>query len=303
MNYTDNHPTINQIVERLKEIVTETTVIIEDYQESSQISSIDISSNIDISLPFEYSFSKYTKNYTENLQLEAKETKKLKESDKSPNCKESSETIQNFENFDKTNTVHKMVTFIFEENNKGKDPTLYIDYFNNNNINLQEVYNWLLNSQNNSDSIFLLGYFNYSGIEINKNLEKAFNLFLKASEKNHILAQYYVGKCYGSGIGTKKDERLAFEYFERIANKDYTIGKFEVGCCYYSGIGTNINKQKAVELYQKAANSGNNKAQCNLGLMYMNGDGIEKDDHKAFELFKKSARRIFKWNNNARILL
>ena len=30
-----------------------------------------------------------------------------------------------------------------------------IDYFNNNNINLQEIYNWLLNNQNNSNAFCL----------------------------------------------------------------------------------------------------------------------------------------------------
>ena len=35
-----------------------------------------------------------------------------------------------------------------------------LDYLNNHNINLQEIYNWLLNNQINLNSIFLFGYFN-----------------------------------------------------------------------------------------------------------------------------------------------
>ena len=82
---------------------------------------------------------------------------------------------------------------------------------------LYDIVNWLLNNQNNSNSIFLLGYFNYFGIEINENNEKAFKLFIDALKQNHTLAQYFVGLCYQYGHGTTKDEKLAFEYYEKMA--------------------------------------------------------------------------------------
>ena len=63
-----------------------------------------------------------------------------------------------------------------------------LDYFNDHSIDLQEIYNCILNNQNNSNSIFLLGYFNYSGIGIYENYKEAFNLFINASDQNHILA-------------------------------------------------------------------------------------------------------------------
>ena len=74
-----------------------------------------------------------------------------------------------------------------------------IDYFSNYITNSKEIYNWLSNNQDNLNSIFLLGYFNYQRIKTSKNNEKAFNLFINASEKDHILAQRYVGICYRNG--------------------------------------------------------------------------------------------------------
>jgi len=44
---------------------------------------------------------------------------------------------------------------------------------------------------------------NFFGIETNQNYEKSFNLFMKASKQNHILAQLYVGRCYEDGYGMK----------------------------------------------------------------------------------------------------
>ena len=90
--------------------------------------------------------------------------------------------------------VDEINNFIFEIANKGIDPKLrkqqVIDHYN---TNSKEIYKWLLNNQYSSNSIFLLGYFNFHGIETSKNYKKAFNLFINASEKDHILAQYNVG--------------------------------------------------------------------------------------------------------------
>jgi TPR repeat protein len=209
-----------------------------------------------------------------------------------------------------------------------------IEYFNNHNLNSQEFYNWLLNNQNSSNSIFILGYFNYYGIVTSENNDKAFNLFINASEKIHILAQLFVGSCYRNGDGTKKNEKLAFEYYEKAANngnltaiynlgilyeggigikkdynkafklfkrsaeKGYLRGKMMLGYCYDEGIGTKINKQKAFELYQKSANLGNMVAQNNLAIMYRDGDGIIRNEDKAIYWFEKSAKQGYEKAKN-----
>ncbi|UZO03820.1 uncharacterized protein OCT59_024221 [Rhizophagus irregularis] len=208
--------------------------------------------------------------------------------------------------------VDEIHDFIFKLLNKGLNANSVkqqvIEYFNVHNINSQEFYNWLLNNQNSLNSIFLLGYSNYYGIATSKNNEKAFNLFIDASEKNHILAQYFVGRCYLYENGTTKNDKLAFEYYEKVANKNLSYGQLSLGYCYEkgigveidlkktiycNGIGTKIDKQKAFELYQNAANLGHNDvhAQYNLALMYEKGDGITKYIDKAIYWYKKSAKQ------------
>ncbi|GET03192.1 kinase-like domain-containing protein [Rhizophagus clarus] len=143
-----------------------------------------------------------------------------------------------------------------------------IEYFNDHNINAKEIYNWIVTSLNN---------------------EKAFNLFINASEKNHTLAQFFVGKCYKFGYGTIKNEELAFEYYEKAADKNYTMAQLELGYSYRNGIGIKEDFKKAFYWYEKAAKNGNIIAMHNLGYCYKNGIGIGKDYNKAFELFKQSA--------------
>ncbi|PKK77444.1 kinase-like protein [Rhizophagus irregularis] len=205
-----------------------------------------------------------------------------------------------------------------------------IDYFVNYNIDLQEMYNWLLNNQNNSNSIFLFGYFNFYGIGVKRDYKKAFNLFVDAS-KNHIFARYFVGnytgycykygigiekdfkkalywyekaadngntmamynlgRCYLNGEGVEKDYNKSFELFEQSAEGGYSGGIMMLGYCYHKGIGTKIDKQKSFELYQNSANLGSMVAQYNLGNMYKHGDGIIKDIDKAIYWYGKSSKQ------------
>ncbi|UZO03910.1 uncharacterized protein OCT59_024310 [Rhizophagus irregularis] len=189
--------------------------------------------------------------------------------------------------------IDKVNDLIFKLLNKGIEGKVakerVIEYFNSYNVNSQEIYTWLSNNQNVSNSIFLLGYLNYYGIEIIRNNKKAFNLFTNASEKDHILAQTYVGECYQYGYGTIKNEKLAFEYYEKVANKDFANGQLRIGYLYYNGIGIKKDLKKSIHWYENAANNGNIMAMHNLGKCYLNGEGVEKDYNKAFELFKRSA--------------
>ncbi|GES83893.1 kinase-like domain-containing protein [Rhizophagus clarus] len=227
--------------------------------------------------------------------------------------------------------VDEIHDFIYKLMNEVRDHNpikqKVIEYFNDHNINSQETYNWLLNNQISTNSIFLLGYFNYNGIVTSQNNEKAFHLFISASEKGHILAQFFVGNCYEYGYGTIKNEKLSFEYYEKAANKNYAKAQSVIGDCYINGIGiekdyneafgfykqsaengflkgiimlgycydegigTMIDKQKAFELYQNAANLGDPTAQYNLALMYEKGNGIIKDIDKAIYWYEISARQ------------
>ncbi|PKK76321.1 HCP-like protein [Rhizophagus irregularis] len=193
--------------------------------------------------------------------------------------------------------INNITEFIFEVLNKGNSnyelKQKVHDYFNNQNINSQEIYNWLFNNQNyNSNSIFLLGFFKHCGIETSENKKMAFTLFINASEQDHILAQYFVGYCYFCGDGTSKNHSLAFKYYEKVANKNYAIGQWNTGICYGNGHGINKEPKLAFYWYEKAANNGNMVCMYYLGTYYEIGkDHVEKDIDKAIDWYKKSAEQ------------
>jgi TPR repeat protein len=186
--------------------------------------------------------------------------------------------------------IHELVDFISKELNEGKEEIIrkqrVLNYVNNQKIILKEVYHWLLNNQNDSTSIYLLGYFNYHGIESNIDKQKAFKLYQKAAELKNNLAQFDLALMYEDGEGVEKNYDKTFELSKDLTERKFSSGINLLGYCYYNGIGTEVNKQKAFELYNKAAYLGNNRAQCNLALMYKN-ENFLKDDNKVFELSKK----------------
>ncbi|EXX57522.1 Ste7p [Rhizophagus irregularis DAOM 197198w] len=206
------------------------------------------------------------------------------------------ELFQVIQEFNRMNTKEIMGSMTSLMLNRRNVSTLLrqkvIDYINNQNINPQEIYNWLFNNQNyNSNSIFLLGFFNYCGIETSENYNMAFNLFINASEQDHTLAQYFVGSCYRLGYGTSQNFSLAFKYFEKVANKDCAIGQVFTGICYGNGYGINKEPKLALYWHKRAANNGNIVAMFNIGYYYEIGKGIAKDIDKAIYWYKKSTEQ------------
>ncbi|GES87206.1 kinase-like domain-containing protein [Rhizophagus clarus] len=188
--------------------------------------------------------------------------------------------------------VEEIYNIIFKLANEGKEWNVtehVLEYFNNHNINSQEIYYWILNNQNDSNYNFLLGCFNYYEIGINKNCKEAFSLFINASKKTHILAGYYIGLCYEFGNEVLKNEKLAFKYYEKAAKNECAAGEFKIGYCCYKELGHKKSPKMAIFWYKKAASNGHLIAAYNLAYMYKNGKGMRRDYDKAFGLFKISA--------------
>ncbi|GBC04395.1 hypothetical protein RclHR1_05660010 [Rhizophagus clarus] len=148
---------------------------------------------------------------------------------------------------------------------------------------------WLLNNQNNSNSIVLLGDFNLLGIEISVNKQKAFELYQIAANLGNAYGIISLGYCYENGIGTDIDKKKAFELCQKAADLGNSHGIGNLGSCYFSGIGTDIDKNKAFEFFQKATDLGNAAGINSLGYCYENGIGTDIDKKKAFELYQKTA--------------
>ena len=100
----------------------------------------------------------------------------------------------------------------------------------------------------------------------------------KAAHSGNVIAMHNLGLLYlGGHNGINKDHNKAFELFKKSAKEKYSNGIIMLGACYEAGIGTNVDMYRAFELYQEVAKLGNSKAQYNLAIMYEFGYRIEKD--------------------------
>ncbi|RGB36248.1 kinase-like domain-containing protein [Rhizophagus diaphanus] len=290
-----NRPSINEIITKLK-----------------QLNNLNCNNNL-LQKELSHIIRNFDKNFTKEIV---------------PSIQNINETI--FEE-DLNIVIDDLINYVFKEITEGRElvrKKRFFDYINNRNINLKEIYAWILNNQNNSNSIYLLGYLNYHGIDhININKKKGIELYQKAAELENNTAQFdlaymylcgkgveknnikafelankltekkytaginMLGYCYEKGIGTEMNEFKAFEYYQKSSDLGYYTGISNLGRCYENGVGVSINIKKAFNLYQKAASLGNDFAQCNLATMYKNGIGVKKDMEQAIFWYEKSAEQ------------
>ncbi|EXX63134.1 uncharacterized protein OCT59_023770 [Rhizophagus irregularis] len=270
----ENRPTINQVVDELKSIITKTE---KNYQVDNKKIHLPNNQEFNKNNDVESSSNTYHSLYDELSQL--------------------------IQNFDKMNTkgidlltscnyFNTIVDELVDLSDKVEDEEKQkiLNYLNNHNMTSQEIYNWLLNDQYNSNSIVLLGDLNYLGIGTNVDKNKAFELYKDAANLGNNIAKYNLGICYVYGSGVDKDYNKAIELFEKLTEEEYPRGINYLGYCYQKGIGVNVDERKAYELYQKAANLGYVFGIYNLGCCYQNGIGTNIDRPKAFELYQKAAK-------------
>jgi TPR repeat protein len=165
-----------------------------------------------------------------------------------------------------------------EEKIKNKEQII-LNYLKNYDVIPQDIYDWLLNNQNYSNSFILLGDFNYLGIRTIKiDKRKAIELYEKVADLDNAAGINRLGYFYQRG-------KKKFESYQRAADLGNVFGMNNLEHCYEFGIGIDINKQNAFECYQKSADLGHIHGIYNLGDYYFYRIGTNINEQKAFNFF------------------
>ena len=120
-----------------------------------------------------------------------------------------------------------------------------------------------------------------------KQLEKAFMMFMRASELGHLKATYMVALAYASGKGVKKDEALSEMYLKIAADKGDMLSSYQLAANYMKK-----HPRPYVEIYEYllvAAKKKHPLAIHNLGAMFLQGDGVLQDIKTALQYFEQGA--------------
>ena len=145
-------------------------------------------------------------------------------------------------------------------------------------------------NKENADAMNELGIRYDSGIGVEKDEKKAFELYYKASEKNCIKAKFNLAMCYLSGNGTELNENLSFNILKELAEKyNHAKSYYYLGDFYYFGGPVEIDYKKSFYYYNEAlkANPNHLRAKFAIALAYYAGKGVERNYENAFNLFEE----------------
>lgn len=92
------------------------------------------------------------------------------------------------------------------------------------------------------------------GKGVEKNAEKAVQLYTIASDAESAPGHYNLAKCLRDGVGAKPDPDRAFSLFKRAAEQSFVLAYADLSVCYRDGVGTKPDPELA-EKYKALAES------------------------------------------------
>lgn len=140
------------------------------------------------------------------------------------------------------------------------------------------------------DEITLAQLYLGEDTDIEKDLDKSFQLLLSAANKGNAMAQSNLGVYYIRGYGTDINYKEAYKWFLKAAKQKNRKAQYNIAEQYEEGNpDLEVNKRKAFYWYKKASKQGLKEAQYKLAYFYIDGDIVKQDHEKAFSLNLKSA--------------
>lgn len=142
--------------------------------------------------------------------------------------------------------------------------------------------------ERDSDAINELAYRYFYGKGIEKNQEKAFELWTDAYYMGNDKATYNLALCLLEGEGINKDEKKAFEILNKLANeKGYIKSFYCLGDIYYYGLGVDVDFDKAIFYYKETLKRDphNLKAKYSIAHAYYIGTGVKQNYEQAYKMF------------------
>lgn len=138
-----------------------------------------------------------------------------------------------------------------------------------------------------NNTVNVMGLLYEWGVIVEKDEQKAFDLFTKASKGYSAPAFYNMGRFYHFGKIVKQDIPLAISFYEKTLEMD---PENHYATCML-GVCQEFEKKdisKAVEIYEKASKFDFPLGKICLALCYEYGTGVPKDVENAKELMDQS---------------
>jgi uncharacterized protein len=139
----------------------------------------------------------------------------------------------------------------------------FADWVDNRDLEKALQFSRLGADQGHPKSLHDLGRFYYSGIGVKQDIKQAMEWYHKAMNAGSVTAMCVLGQMYLVD-GKWQDVDKAFELFLKAAEHGHEDAQHRLATCYEFGLGCSIDRSKAAYWYEKAANK-NAQAMFNLG--------------------------------------
>ena len=135
---------------------------------------------------------------------------------------------------------------------------------------------------------YWLGICRFYGEGIPQNYGEALAHFEIASASDPE-AYYWIGLLKRKGLGCRKDLNFAFECFLKAAEQGFTPAINALGRAFYFGEGISEDYGEAVKWLKLAVEENDDDAMYLLGMCYLEGDGVAEDEKYGLKLLEDSA--------------
>jgi len=143
-------------------------------------------------------------------------------------------------------------------------------------------------AENDPRAESLTGFCHEMGIGVERDLEKAYEWYLRSAEHGRADSQMKVAYLTET---LKNDITNAVIWYKRAAEAGNARAQCNLANCLRLGRGVEQDGKAAIEWYKESAVQGDEDAQYNLAVCCYKGLYCEKDDAVALRLFRESARR------------
>ncbi|MBR6371612.1 MAG: sel1 repeat family protein [Victivallales bacterium] len=121
-------------------------------------------------------------------------------------------------------------------------------------------------------------------------VNEAFKWMSKTSEHGVLVAQRSLAWMYKEGRGVNRNLEKAIQLYEAVANQNDVEAMLALGVIYGDKQSEVFSYSIAFEWFMKAAEEENDRAQLVVAIMYEKGLGIEKNLLKAADWYEKAAK-------------
>lgn len=139
--------------------------------------------------------------------------------------------------------------------------------------------------------MYSLGLKYYNGaIGVEKDRQKAIELFTISAKNGHAEAQQILGSLYMEGSYVAQDYQKAIKWYRLAADQDHAHAQYHLGLIYLQGVALPQNYEEAADYFRAAAIQRHADAQYYMGLLSYMGMGVEQNRTEAFHWFQDAVQ-------------